>query len=287
MEPTVTTTKASRRDFVGSVAAAGTAFTIVPRHLLGGPGYTAPSDRLNIVCLGVGGMGESDVKGVSGQNIYALCDVDPKASEDTFRKYPNAKKYRDYREMLNQEQKNIDAVTITIPDYGHAAATMMALRLNKNVYCQKPLARTLTEVRTVRAQAARTKVATQMGNQGHAGDAVRILREWIEAGVIGTVREVQYWTNRPIWPQGLDRPTDLHVPPPRWTGTSGSARHRSVRTIRPTPRSGGAAGGTSAPGPWATWPATAWTPPTGSSTWATRRGSCPRPPSASARRRRR
>jgi predicted dehydrogenase len=115
--------------------------------------------------------------------------------------------------MFDQEAKNIDAVTITIPDHGHAAATMMALRLNKNVYCQKPLARTLTEVRTVRAQAAKTKVATQMGNQGHAGDGVRILREWIEAGVIGTVREVQYWTNRPIWPQGLERPTDLHVPP--------------------------------------------------------------------------
>ena len=181
--------------------------------MLGGPGYTAPSDKLNIACIGVGGMGEADVKGVAGENIYALCDVDLKASEDTFRKYPAAKKYRDYREMLDQEQKNIDAVTITIPDHGHAAATMMALRLNKNVYCQKPLARTLTEVRTVRAQAAKTKVATQMGNQGHAGDGVRILREWIEAGVIGTVREVQYWTNRPIWPQGLERPTDLHAPP--------------------------------------------------------------------------
>jgi predicted dehydrogenase len=209
----MTTTNTSRREFVGSVAAASAAFTIVPRHVLGGPGYTAPSDKLNMACIGVGGMGQDDVKGVSGENIYALCDVDLKAAEDTFRQYPAAKKYRDYREMLGQEQKNIDAVTITIPDHSHAAATLMALRLNKHVYCQKPLARTLTEVRTVRAQAARTRVATQMGNQGHAGDGVRVLREWIEAGVIGTVREVQYWTNRPIWPQGLTRPTDLHAPP--------------------------------------------------------------------------
>ena len=110
----MTKTDTSRREFVGSMAAAGTAFTIVPRHVLGGPGYTAPSDKLNIACIGVGGMGEADVKGVAGENIYALCDVDLKASEDTFRKYPAAKKYRDYREMLDQEQKNIDAVTITI-----------------------------------------------------------------------------------------------------------------------------------------------------------------------------
>jgi predicted dehydrogenase len=207
------TTHPSRRDFVGSVASASAAFTIVPRHVLGGPGYTAPSDKLNIACIGVGGMGENDVKGVSSQNIYALCDVDLKSAEDTFRKYPAARKYRDYREMLDLEQKNIDAVTITIPDHSHAAATMMALRLNKNVYCQKPLARTLTEVRTVKAMAAKTKVATQMGNQGHTGEGVRTMREWVEAGVIGTVREVQYWTNRPIWPQGLDRPLELYAPP--------------------------------------------------------------------------
>ena len=209
----MTKTHPTRRDFVGSVAAASTAFTIVPRHVLGGPGYTAPSDLLNMACIGVGGMGENDVKGVSSQNIYALCDVDLKQSEDTFRKYPDAKKYRDYRELFDREARHIDAVTITIPDHSHAAAAMMALRAGKNVYCQKPLARTLREVRTLKAQAARTKVATQMGNQGHAGEGIRTLREWIEAGVIGTVREVQYWTNRPIWPQGMDRPTDLHAPP--------------------------------------------------------------------------
>lgn len=206
------TSNPTRREFVGSAAAA-TAFTIVPRHVLGGPGYTAPSDKLNMACIGVGGMGESDVKGVAGENIYALCDVDLKQSEDTFRQHPEAKKYRDYREMFEKEGKNIDAVTVSTPDHSHAAATLMSLRLGKPTYCQKPLARTIGEVRAVRAQAAKSKVPTQMGNQGHAGDGVRILREWIEAGVIGTVREVQYWTNRPIWAQGMERPTALHAPP--------------------------------------------------------------------------
>jgi predicted dehydrogenase len=209
----MTTRTSTRRDFVGDVTAAGLAFTIVPRHVLGGRGYTAPSDMLSIACIGVGGMGENDVKGVADEIVYALCDVDLKAAEDTFRKHPKAKRYRDYREMLDQEQKNIDAVTITIPDHGHAAAAMLAMKQGKHVYCQKPLARTLHEVRALKAEAARTKLATQMGNQGHAGDGVRQLRELIEAGAIGTVREVHYWTNRPIWPQGMDRPTEAHTPP--------------------------------------------------------------------------
>jgi predicted dehydrogenase len=203
----------SRRDFVGSSAAAA-AFTIVPRHVLGGPGYTAPSDKLNIACIGVGGMGKSDVDGVSGENVYALCDVDQKAAEESYRKHPKAKRYTDYREMLSREAGNIDAVTVSTPDHSHAAAAMLALKANKHTYCQKPLARTLHEVRTLSAQARKTKVATQMGNQGHTFDGTKLLREYVEAGAIGTVREIHYWTNRPIWPQGIDRPTDLHTPAP-------------------------------------------------------------------------
>src|SRR5690606_7313716 len=203
----------SRRDFVGSSAAAA-AFTIVPRHVLGGPGFVAPSDKLNIACIGVGGMGKNDVDGVSGENVYALCDVDRKAAEESFRNHPKAKRYTDYREMLDREAGNIDAVTVSTPDHVHAAAAMMALKLNKHTYCQKPLARTLHEVRSLAAQARTTKVSTQMGNQGHTFEGTRQLREYIEAGAIGTVREVHYWTNRPIWPQGLDRPTELHTPAP-------------------------------------------------------------------------
>lgn len=203
----------SRRTFLEATSAAG-AFTIVPRHVLGGPGFTAPSDMLNIACIGVGGMGRNDVDGVSGENIYALCDVDAKAAADAFRKFPKAKRYVDYREMLAKEAGNIDAVTVSTPDHSHASAALMSLKAGKPTYCQKPLARTMYEVSALGAAARAAKVPTQMGNQGHAGDGVRELREMIEGGVIGTVREVHYWTNRPIWPQGLDRPTELHVPAP-------------------------------------------------------------------------
>jgi len=203
----------SRREFLGDVALAGAAFTIVPRHVLG-RGYRAPSDTLNIACIGVGGKGESDVQGVSTENIYALCDVDLHSAQTSFRRFPKAKQYRDYREMLDKEGKNIDAVTVTIPDHSHAAAAMLAMKHGKHVFCQKPLARTLSEVQAMMDAAARTKVATQMGNQGHAGAGTRLIRELVEAGAIGTVREVHYWTDRPIWPQGLERPLEAYEVPP-------------------------------------------------------------------------
>lgn len=200
-----------RRDFVGTMAA-GMAFTIVPRHVLG-RGHRAPSDTLNIACIGVGGQGRSDVRGVSGENIYALCDVDWRAAEDAFKSHPGAKRYKDYREMFDKEARNIDAVTVATPDHSHAAAAMMAMKHKKPVYCQKPLARSLGEVRALAVEARRSGLATQMGNQGHTNEGTRQIREWLEAGVLGTVREVSYWTNRPIWPQGIDRPTEMHVPP--------------------------------------------------------------------------
>ena len=219
-------TDVSRRGFVGSASAA-LAFTIVPRHVLG-RGYRAPSDTLNVACIGVGGMGRNDVTGMSGENIYALCDVDWKQAESSFAAFPRAKRYRDYREMLDKEAKNIDAVTVSTPDHSHAAAAILAMRAGKHVYCQKPLARTLGEVRAMMDVARTTKVATQMGNQGHAGAGTRLLREVVEAGMIGTVKEVHYWTNRPIWPQGMDRPTEAHNPPPTfdWNLWLGPAAER-------------------------------------------------------------
>ena len=208
----------SRRDFAGTVAAGVASFHIVPRHVLG-RGYRAPSDMLNMACIGVGGMGRNDVRGVEGESIYALCDVDLHSAEDAFRTYPKARQYRDFRELLAKEAANIDAVTVSTPDHCHAAATMAALKAGKHVYCQKPLARTLHEVRTVRAEARnRPKQMTQMGNQGHTMEGTRQIREWTEAGAIGTVREVHYWTNRPIWPQGIERPLEAFNVPPwmRW-----------------------------------------------------------------------
>jgi predicted dehydrogenase len=135
-------------------------------------------------------------------------------AEQSYARFPAAKKYRDFRQMLEREGKGIDAVTVSTPDHTHTVIAMAAMRMGKHVYVQKPLARTIHEVRTLMEGARRYKVATQMGNQGHAGAGTRNLREWVEAGAIGTVREVQYWTNRPIWPQAIERPTELHAPPP-------------------------------------------------------------------------
>ncbi len=159
-------------------------------------------------------MGRNDVRGMEGENLVALCDVDWESAADAFKSYPKARRYKDYREMIDREAKSIDAITVSTPDHNHAAATLLALRAGKHVYCQKPLARTLGEVRAVMQEAARRpKQLTQMGNQGHTFEGTRQIREWVEAGVIGPVREVHYWTNRPIWGQGKDRPTEAHNVP--------------------------------------------------------------------------
>ena len=201
----------SRRTFVGDAGAA-VAFTIVPRHVLG-RGFRAPSDTLNIACIGVGGRGREDIKGVATENIYALCDVDDETAAETYAKYPRAKRYKDFRELLEREAKRIDAVVIATPDHTHAAAAIMAMKAGKHVYCEKPLARTIDEVRAMVETAKKSKVVTQMGNQGHANEGTRQIREWVEAGAIGTVREVHCWTNRPIWPQGQDRPLEEYFTP--------------------------------------------------------------------------
>lgn len=220
--------KLPRREAVRRMATAG-AFTIVPRHVLG-RGYRAPSDTVNLACIGVGGMGRNDVRGLveAGANLVAMCDVDDEAAADAYRSYPQARRYRDWRQLLERE-RDIDAVSCSTPDHTHAVITMAALRAGKHVRTQKPLVRTIAEARAVREAARqRPRLVTQMGNQGHANEGVRLMREWVEAGLIGTVREVHYWTNRPIWPQGLQRPTELHVPRPTfdWDLWLGPAQQR-------------------------------------------------------------
>jgi predicted dehydrogenase len=212
--------RVTRREFVRDAAKAGTAafaFTIVPRHVLG-RGYVAPSDKLNVACIGIGGMGANDVRGLAALpdvNIHSLCDVDWRYAESTFLAYPNAKRYHDYRELIDKEARNIDAVTVSTPDHSHTPAALLALRAGKHVYTQKPLTRTIVEARALAQEArSRPKQATQMGNQGHANEGVRQIREWVEAGTLGAVRRVEFWTNRPIWPQALWRPTEMHNIPP-------------------------------------------------------------------------
>ncbi|HRP07875.1 MAG TPA: Gfo/Idh/MocA family oxidoreductase [Gemmatimonadales bacterium] len=205
----------NRRSFVKSATALGAAFHIVPRHVLG-RGFTAPSDTVRYAAIGVGGKGDSDVAGIvkAGASVAALCDVDLRSGRRAFGRHPDARRFRDYREMFDTMADQIDAVSVSTPDHNHAAASIMAMRLGKPVFCQKPLTRTLGEVREVMNVAKQTGLATQMGNQGHAGIGTRVIREWYKAGAIGEIREIHYWSNRPIWPQGIDRPTDAHNPPP-------------------------------------------------------------------------
>ena len=197
----------SRREFIGTTAAAVAAFTIVPSHVLGGEGVTPPCEKLNIAGIGIGGMGKSNVANVASENIVALCDVDDKFAAPVYEKYPGAATYRDYRVMFDK-QKDIDAVIIATPDHTHAVIAMEAMRRGKHVYVQKPLTKTVYEARMLTEAARKYNVVTQMGNQGHSGEGVRLICEWIWDGAIGPVREVHAWTNRPVWPQGMGRPTD-------------------------------------------------------------------------------
>ena len=204
----------SRRDFIGGAAAAVAAFTIVPRHVLGGAGYTPPSEKLNIGAIGAGGRGRADISFASSENIVAMCDVDDERAADMFNRYPKAKKYRDFRKML-EEEKSINAVTVSTPDNVHAVATMMAIKMGKHVYTQKPMAHDIYEARKLTEAAREAKVATQMGNQAHSSEDIRLVCEWIWDGAIGPVREVHVWTDRPgtYWPQGLERPKEVEPIP--------------------------------------------------------------------------
>ncbi len=203
------TNRISRRCAMAAGAAAA-ALTIVPRHVLGGAGQTAPSEKLNIAGVGVGGMGSGDVRSVAVQNnIVALCDPDRRALERNAKLYPQAKLYGDYRKML-QTQKNIDAVMVATPDHHHAAVTKMAIQMGKHVHCQKPLTHSVYEARVIGQAAREHKVATQMGNFGQASEGARLIAETIWSGAIGTVREIHGGSNRrpPISPRGIARPKD-------------------------------------------------------------------------------
>ena len=200
-------TTISRRRFIGMTAATGTAFTIIPSFAVSGLGHVAPSDKLNIAGVGVGGIGNRDLGKITGQNIVALCDVDWDYAANTFIEYPDAKVYKDYRVML-EKQKDIDAVLVATPDHTHAVIGMAAIKAGKHVLIQKPLAHSVYETRMLTQAARKYKVATQMGNQGNSSESVRKICEWIWDGAIGDIEEVHAWTNRPIWPQGLERPKE-------------------------------------------------------------------------------
>jgi predicted dehydrogenase len=209
MTPVKKGSSISRRNFIRNAAIVGGGFFIVPRHVLG-RGFIAPSDKLNIAGIGVGGKGASDIAEFAKSpkvNIVALCDVDDREAKKTVEKYPKAPYYHDFREMLDKEKNNIDAVSISTPDHTHAVATLAAMQLGKHVYTQKPLTHDIYEARILTMAAKKYKVVTQMGNQGGSGEGVRKAKEMIDAGMIGEVYEAKAWTNRPVWPQGIATPT--------------------------------------------------------------------------------
>ncbi|MHC4533691.1 MAG: Gfo/Idh/MocA family protein [Planctomycetota bacterium] len=185
-----------RREFL-KAASAASAFVIVPRHVLGGSAHTPPSEKLNIAGIGIGGMGGGNLRQCESENIVALCDVDSNYAAKTIKKYPKAKLHKDYRVMFDK-QKDFDAVVIATPDHTHAVITMAAMQLGKHVYCQKPLTHTVYEARKITEAARRYKVQTQMGNQGHSSEQIRLLKEWLADGAIGNVTQVYAWTDRPV-----------------------------------------------------------------------------------------
>ncbi|MBP9103661.1 MAG: Gfo/Idh/MocA family oxidoreductase [Chitinophagaceae bacterium] len=212
MTPVKKNTSISRRNFVRNAGMVGAGFFIVPRHVLG-RGFIAPSDKLNIAGIGVGGKGQSDLFEFAKStkvNIVALCDVDDRQAVKSREANPKAPYYKDFREMLAKEKNNIDAVSISTPDHTHAIATLSAMQLGKHVYTQKPLTHNIYEARTLAQAEQKYKVVTQMGNQGGSGDGVRKAKEMIDAGMIGEVTEAKAWTNRPVWPQGIPTPTGKH-----------------------------------------------------------------------------
>jgi predicted dehydrogenase len=213
-----------RRSFLKSTTASIGLFSIVPSYVLGQNGKTPPSGKLNIAAIGVGGIGKSNLKVIckplsqrqedgawpdpDSQNIVALCDVDWEYAKETFDEFPEAKRYKDYRVMLEEMGDKIDAVLIATPDHTHACIAMEAMRHGKHVYVQKPLTHSVYEARILTKAARKYGVITQMGNQGHSAEGVRLICEWIWDGAIGNVHEVHAWTNRPVWPQGLPRPEE-------------------------------------------------------------------------------
>lgn len=198
----------SRRSFIekGMIASS---FFIVPRHVLGGVGFTAPSDQLNLAAIGAGGKGASDIRNASvngRERVAALCDVDFSGSaKGSIEAFPKAKLYNDYREMLDKE-KDIDAVTISTPDHVHGPAAAYAMERGKHVYVQKPLTHNIREARILAEMAREQKVVTQMGNQGASNPLLGMVQRWVDSGVLGKISKVQVWTNRPVWPQGFAMP---------------------------------------------------------------------------------
>jgi hypothetical protein len=265
-----------RRTFLKTSALAAGALTL-PRVAAGQSGRS-PSGRIGIAVVGAGGMGEYAVAQAAQERFVAICDVDDQRACKAYEAHPAVPRFKDFRVMLDKLHKEIDAVAISTPDHTHFPIAMAAMELGKHVFVQKPLAHDIWQVRTLRKAARHYGVVTQMGNQGHTFEGMRRIKEWVDAGVVGDVREVVTWTNRPN-PPGSFRPRASRrrraARRATSTGTCGRAPCPRASTRERTSRSSGAAGGTTAAARSATSAATPSTPRSGPSTWARRPGCRP------------
>lgn len=225
--------KVSRRAFLGTTAAATAGITIVPSRVVSGMGYKAPSDKLNIAGIGIGGKGFGNLKELESENIVALCDVDWKYAKRTFDYFPKAKKFKDWRRMYDEFGDKFDAVMVATADHTHAIIAAHALTLGKHVYCEKPLTHSVYESRMLTKLSKKYNVATQMGNQGSSGEGVNLITEWLANGEIGEVTKVEAFTDRPIWPQGLNTPDQGHWVPNTldWDLFTGPAKMRPYNQV--------------------------------------------------------
>jgi predicted dehydrogenase len=225
----------SRRSFIGTTGTIAAGLTILPNTVISGLGHKAPSDKLNIAGIGVGGMGNANLKNLKQENIVALCDVDWGYCKQNgvFEEYPGAKWYWDWRKMYDEMGKSIDAVVVATADHSHAVVASTAMTMGKHAYVQKPLTHSVYESRLLTKLAAKHKVATQMGNQGSSDEGVNLTIEWLQNGEIGEVTKVEAFTDRPIWPQGLNKPAKGEWVPEtlNWDLFIGSAPMRPYNSI--------------------------------------------------------
>lgn len=231
LPPAATSENVSRRRFLGAGAAATVGLatgcqTSVPRPTV----KLKSKEKVRLAGIGAGGKGAVDIAGCAkaGAEIVALCDIDGQRLQAAKARYPQAKLFTDYREMIEELAGKIEAVTVSTPDHHHAPAAVRAMRKGMAAFVQKPLTHTIGEARLLTNVARENGVVTLMGNQGHSGDDIRKLCEFIWAGAIGPVRECHIWTDRPLWPQGLSRPEGEDPIPDHldWEGFLGPAPRR-------------------------------------------------------------
>ena len=219
-----------RSEFIKKSTLASAGFMILPRHVLGGKGFVAPSDKLVIATIGCGGEGDNDIQHLAktpnnNSTIGFLCDVDQRQAAPKRKQFPKAKFYEDWRELFDKEGKHFDAVTVAIPDHNHAIVGLRAMQMKKHLYLQKPLTHDIHEARIITQAASKYQVVTQMGDQGASCEGMQTMREWIEADLIGEISKVYCWTDRPVWPQGISWPkTPSRIPKELnwdlWLGTA-------------------------------------------------------------------